>query len=58
LYEGNPLIIVHGFCHVGIYDTLRLIDYDDLPEYVTSNDDGDELDNEIDTLVGNTKQQF
>jgi len=53
LGEWSTNIIVHGFDHA---DTLRLIDDDDLPEYVTSDDDddgSDESDNDIDPLVGN-----
>jgi len=58
LYEhlkDNPHIVVYGFRHAGIYDALRLIDKDDdLPEYPTkddSDDENEESDTDIDTLV-------
>ena len=34
--EDNPQIVVHDVRHAGIYDALRLLDEDDLPDYTTA----------------------
>ena len=40
--QANPQIIVHGFRHAGVFDTLGIIiDDDKLPEY------GDDMESDV-----------
>ena len=55
LYEylaDKPHIIVNGFKHAGIYSALGLLDDDDIPDYLTTDDsDTDDGEDEIEELV-------
>ena len=48
----KPHIIVNGFKHAGIYSALGLLDDDDIPDYLTTDDsDTDDGEDEIEELV-------
>ena len=55
LYEylaDKPHIIINGFKHAEIYSALGLLDDDNIPDYLTTDDsDNDDGEDEIEELV-------